>query len=70
MNKHQNAGSLRNIFHGFRRLSPLEQIAYLKYLELVIERSTPEKRRLMRFKTKLENEISLQKTKSVQKAGL
>ncbi len=54
-----NAGSLKSIFEGFRRISQAEQIAYLKYLDLLIARQTDgrERRILIRFKTKLEKEI-------------
>ncbi len=51
------AESLRPVFEGFRRISKVERIAYLKYLNLVIERQTGkrEKKTLSRFKAKLEN---------------
>jgi hypothetical protein len=51
-------GSLQKIFEGFCRISNEEKTAYLKYLSLVIEKKTNagEKRRLIRFKAKLERE--------------
>lgn len=54
-----NAGSLKPVFEGFRRISKSEQIAYLRYLDLLIARQTNgrEKRLLIRFKAKLEKEI-------------
>jgi hypothetical protein len=50
--------SLRPVLEGFRRISKTDQIEYLKYLGLVIERKTGnEKRKFIRFKTKLKKEL-------------
>jgi hypothetical protein len=59
VNQKSNAGSFKSIFDGFRRISPAEQIAYLRYLDLLIERQSDgrEKRQLQRFKSRLEKEI-------------
>ncbi len=46
--------SLQSIFEGFSRISQPEQIAYLKYLDLLIERNAPERKLLVKFKAKLE----------------
>lgn len=65
------AGSFRRIYEGFQQISKTDQIEYLKYLDLVIERkeNLVEKNKLRRFKKRL-NEICLQKVKSVSKASL
>jgi hypothetical protein len=54
------AESLRPVLTGFRKLSLFEQAEYLKYLGLVIKRKNgSEKRRLLRFKTRLEKEMKI-----------
>ena len=60
MKSNRTAGSLKLIFHGFRRISKSEQSEYLKYLELVIERN-PKDKSLAKFKTKLEKEIETER---------
>jgi hypothetical protein len=58
MKDKQTAGSLKSIFEGFRRISLAEQTAYLRYLDLLIERQNGrEKCRLQRFKLRLEKEM-------------
>lgn len=52
----KTAGSLRNIFDGFRRITKQEQLSYLKYLSLVIERN-PNDKSLIRLKRKLEKYV-------------
>jgi hypothetical protein len=58
ISRKSNAGSFKSIFEGFRRITKREQIAYLRYLDLLIARQNGrEKRRLERFKSRLEKEM-------------
>lgn len=63
----KQAESLQKIFEGFRKISVVDKTAYLNYLSAVIERKqdSTEKRRLIRFKKKLENEIRIPKDVAV-----
>jgi len=69
-----NAGSLQRIFEGFQIISKTEQLAYLKYLDLVIERreNLIEKNQLIRFKNRLENEMkkAVKPLKSLEKEAV
>ncbi len=62
-----NDQSLKRIFSGFQNLSPKDKAAYLKYFKILVERN-PNDKNLLKFKTKLENEIRIQKIKSVSSA--
>ena len=66
-----NKESLKRIFSGFQTLSKREKIEYLKYLILCIERQSDlsEKRRLIRFKNRLEKvqNKSLKPLKTLEK---
>lgn len=60
MSNQKAAGTFKPILEGFRRISKTEQSEYLKYFNLLIERQNNlrEKKRLLKFKAKLDEEIS------------
>ncbi len=55
--------SVSAIFEGFPKISHAEKIAYLKYLNLVIERNPLDKKFLIRFRAKLEKALAPVKNK-------